>query len=186
MNPAQRFALLGRQQLSLQEGIALLEQIQRELAADTARAKAWGLAAVLADVTLVPLNVVVNSFQLGTAASLYQTLARTMYQQLAASGTRADGKLMAALAALKTAVEQELRRKGLAAQVPGANILIGLAQDSLAMMQTVQQVQAGEAELHRQAAALRQRLERARQQWRALGIERARAHDALQVWNRTA
>lgn len=186
MNPAHRFAMLGRQQLSLQEGIALLEQIQRELAADTASARAWGLTAVLANVALVPLNIIVNSFQLGTAASLYQAFARALYKEVAASGTRADGHLMTALAALKAAVEQELRRKGLAAQVPGANILIGLAQDSLAMLKAMQQVQAGEADMHRQAAALRLRLQRARQQWQALGIERARVHEALQTWNRTA
>jgi hypothetical protein len=186
VNPAHRFALLGRQQLSLQEGIAMLEQIQRELEADRASAKAWALTAILANVTLVPLNVIVNSFQLGTAASLYQAFARTLYQKVAASGTRGDGHVMTALAALKTVVAQELQRKGLASQVPGANILIGLAEDSVALLQAVQTVQAGNSEMAQQAEALRQNLARARRQWAALGIERARAHDAMEVWNRTA
>lgn len=186
MNPAHRFAMLGRQQLTLQEGIAMLEQIERELAADIASARAWGLTAVLSNVSLVPLNIIVNSFQLGNAQSLYQAFARTLYEHTAASGTRGEGHLMTVLAALRAAVVQELIRKGLTSQVPGANILFGLAEDSVAMMQAVQTVHAGSRELRHHGEAMRQRIERTRRQLLALGIERARVHDALQIWNRTA
>jgi hypothetical protein len=186
MNLAQQFELLGRKQLRAEEGLRMLTQIQVELTRDAAAAKAWGLTAALANVTLIPLNVIVNALDLKAAQTAYQVLVRQLYTQYAQSGTRAHGPAQAALGALKTAIVSELKRKGLASQIPGVNILVGLAEDSLAALQVAQAVQAGGKEMAALGNDLARKIARARTQMLQLGVQRAQVLDRLQTLNRTA
>lgn len=186
MNLAQQFDLLGRKQLAVQEGIQMLGGIQRELAQTRASADAWGLTAVLANATLIPLNVIVNAFELKTANTAYQILVRQLYGKFGQSGTRLDGHAKTALAVLRQAIVGELKRKALADQVPGVNILIGLAEDSIAAWQTAQRVQSGQQEMTALAVNLERTVLAAQRQLQRMGIERAQLLSRLQLHARTA
>jgi hypothetical protein len=181
-----QFQLLGRKQLAAQEGVLLLQELRRELRRDRALADAWGLTAILANATLVPLNILVNAAELGAAKSLYEALVRELYRKLSASGTRTEGQAKVMFASLKQFVTQELKRKGAAHYVPGANILIGLAEDSLALLQAVEKVDSGQRELRAVTADMDRRIHQAELKLMQLGIDRASVLEKLQRLSRTA
>jgi hypothetical protein len=185
-NLAMQLQVLGRKQLAVGEGLALLRDIRRELLAHSRSAEAWGSTAVLSNLVLIPLNVIVNSFELGAVNSLYQRVVREVYDRFSASGTRTDGHLATALSILKTSIQQALTAKGLTQHVPGANILVGLAEDSLATWQALDQVQSGRSEMLSRLRHLDHQILRAEQQLVQLGIQRAQVLDRLRVLNRTA
>ena len=185
-NLATQLQVLGRKQLAVDEGLALLRGIRRELLAHSRSAEAWGSTAVLSNLVLIPLNVIVNSFELGAVNSLYQRVVREVYGKFSASGTRTDGHLATALSILKTSIQQALTAKGMTQYVPGANILVGLAEDSLAAWQALDQVQSGKSEMLSRLRQLDHQILRAEQQLMQLGIQRAQVLDRLTVLNRTA
>ena len=186
MNFAAQFQMLGRKQLAIQEGIDLLRNTQLDLSRARSAADAWGTVAVLANVTLIPLNVIVNAFELKGANSLYQSLVQQLYGKFAKSGTRLDGHAKAALSLLKTAIVDELKRKALTDYVPGVNILVGLAEDSLAAWQAIQLVDSGSREISARAADIERKIVAANQQLIQIGIKRADILSRLQVQARTA
>lgn len=186
MNPAQQFHLLGRKQLAIQEGVDLLRQVQQELARTRRGGDAWGTIAVIANVTLIPLNAIVNAFELKTAQTVYQALVRELYGKFAKSGSRIDGHAKTALGLLKQGIVMELKRKALTQYVPGVNILVGLAEDSLAAWQVVQMVDAGSREVAAQADALNRKIDAAIRQLLQLGIQRADLLGRMQLQARTA
>src|SRR3954454_16434092 len=81
MNLMQKFEALGRKQLALQEGIQLLQDAQFDLRKARGAADAWGITAVMANVTLVPLNCIVNAFELKAANSAYQAMVHALYKK---------------------------------------------------------------------------------------------------------
>ena len=186
MNLARQFEMLGTKQLAIQEGIDLLRGIQPELSRAKAAADAWGTVAVVANVTLIPLNVIVNAFELKGASSLYQRLVRTLYGKFSKSGTRVDGHAKVALSLLKQAITEELKRKALTNYIPGVNILVGLAEDSLAAWQAIQLVDSGNREIAARAGDLEKKIAAANHQLVLLGIKRAEILDRLRVHARTA
>lgn len=113
MNFVQQFEMLGRKQLAIQDGISLLNQIRIELSQARATADAWGTAAVIANVTLIPLNVIVNALELKAANTAYQVLVRQLYGKFDKSGTRLYGQAKTALSLLKQAIIEELKRKAI-------------------------------------------------------------------------
>ena len=125
--------ILASKQLAFEEGIQLLEQAQRENASAKNAATFWGNVAVYSNAIVIPLNIIVNAFELkkanGLLRILYQTTVKTVYEKYGASGTRAGGPTMAILKALKTAVTKELESRGLTDYVPGVAIIFGLAED---------------------------------------------------------
>lgn len=179
MNLVTQFHMLGKKQLAIQEGIDLLRQIQMELSRTKSSADAWGMVAVMANVTLIPLNIIVNAFELKAANSLYQMLVHQLYGKVAKSGTRLDGHAKTALSMLKQAITEELKRKALTNYIPGVNILVGLAEDSMAAWQTIQLVGAGKQDIAAQAAAIERKISLANHQLIQLGINRADIHDNL-------
>jgi hypothetical protein len=189
MNPAHHFEVLGRKQLAIQEGIGLLEQAQLDLARARAGADKWGAVAIMANVTIIPLNCILNAYGLALprADSIYQrvkqALARKAYDKFAASGSRTDGALAQGLSALKEIVTDELKRKAKTNLVPSANILIGLAEDSLAAWQAIQLVDGGSHEMTTLSLAIERKIRAANQHLLRLGIERA---DLLQLMQRRA
>lgn len=186
MDMVTQFQMLGRKQLAIQEGIELLRQLQVELSRTRATADVWGRVAILANVTLIPLNVIVNAFELKAASSVYQILVQQLYGKVAKSGTRLDGHGKVVLAALKEAIVGELKRKALTQYIPGVNILVGLTEDSLAVWQTIQQVQSGGREMSAQAMQVELKIIAANQQLVQIGVKRAEIVDRGNIYGRTA
>lgn len=185
-NLAQQFAILGQKQLAVHEGLVLLREAQADLARSSAMANVWGAVGVFANITLIPLNIIVNAYDLKGVNGLYQTLVRALYEEYAKSGTRGDGRIMMVLAALKKAIIQELTRQAKTDLIPGVNILIGLAEDALTAWQTVQMTQAGGSERLALARAIEQKIMLANRQLMQMGIERAEVLGRLQLRARTA
>lgn len=149
MNLYQQFELLSHKQLAIEEGVALLRQARADLQLSKASADRWGAMAISANVLLVPLNCIISAFELKGCKNLYEMLVRELYKRSSQSGTRLSGTAKPLLAALKQGIIQELKRKALAEYVPGVNILVGLAEDSIAVWQTQQMVTQSESEMAR-------------------------------------
>lgn len=186
MNTAQDMAKVAQKQRILMEGIELLGKIQIELGQARASADAWGMVAVVSNATLIPLNAIINAFELGAAKSAYQILVRELYGKFAKSGTRLDGHGKTALSLAKQAIVGELKRKALTAYVPGVNILVGLAEDSLATWQAAKLVDTGSREMAARVMALDRQIVQSRMQLQRLGIQLAEMYAAADLYRRTA
>ncbi len=186
MNLATQFETLGRKQLAIQDGIQLLTQVRSDLARTRSAADAWGTIAVLSNVTLIPLNVVLNAFELKSANTMYQVLVQQLYGKLAKSGTRLDGAWKPVLSLLKQAIVEELERKALTAFIPGVNILVGLSEDSLAAWQAIRLVESGNREIAGHLVKLDRTIEEAKRQLVEFGIRRAEILGLMQSQARTA
>lgn len=186
MNYGRQFYILGNKQLAIQEGIICLQQIQSNLLVDQGAAAAWGKVAVLANVVIIPINVILNAFDLKKANTFYQIFVRQLYGQFGTSGTRLDGRAKIFLSVLRRVVMDELKYKGLMDFVPGVNILLGLVEDSLAAWQIIQSVEQGNGEVLSQVARLSANISAANHQLIKLGVKRAEILVLLQTYARTA
>lgn len=186
MNLALQFETLGRKQLAIQDGIQLLAQVRGDLARARSAAEAWGTVAVLSNVTLIPLNVVLNAFELKSANTMYQVLVQQLYGKLARSGSRLDGSWKPVLSLLKQAIVEELERKALTEFIPGVNILVGLSEDSLAAWQAIRLVESGNREIAGHLVSLERKIEEANRQLVEFGVRRAEILGQLQSQARTA
>jgi hypothetical protein len=187
MNPFHQLQVLRQRRIAVRDGLAMLQDAQQDLVRARNAAQAWGVVAVMANVTLIPLNCIINAYGAGTANSAYQSLVRAVYDKFSKSGTRLQSDTVkTTLSVLKTAVAGELKRKGLASQIPGANILIGLAEDSYAAFETMQTVQTGNRDVVNQEVALLKQIKRLEAELRKFGIQEADLMDQAQAVNRTA
>ena len=186
MNPMHQFQRLGTLQLNFDGALAMLRQQRVELQRNRQLAENWGLLAVGANVVLIPLNVIVNGMDLGAVNSVYQMVVREVYGKFARSGSRGDGHAKTALALLKKAIAEELKRKGATQYVPGVNILVGLAEDTLAAVQTAAMVQDGRHEASRLAHALDRQIQATERALQQVGIRRAELLDLALRVGRTA
>ena len=185
MNSADEFRKLGAKQLGIQAAIDLLTQTQNELGQARASADKWGMVAVVSNVTLIPLNVIVNAFELSAAKGVYQSLVRELYGKFAKSGSRIDGHGKYVLSLTKAVIVSELKRKGLTAYLPGVNILVGLAEDSMAAWQAIQLVEDGKHEMNGYAAAIERQIAQARMELQKLGIPYAEFRGKVDIYRRT-
>jgi hypothetical protein len=186
MNLMHQFQHLGRQQIGLQDAISMLHRIRAELHRDLAHADAWAVVGVMSNVTLIPLNAIINAFELGAAKSLYETAAREFYNKAAKSGTRSEGHLKTVLSSLKSALVEVLKKKGATQFVPGVNILVGLAEDSLATWQAIERREGGLAEGRQLAIRLDRQISTAIQELQRLGMQRAELLSRMDIRSRTA
>jgi hypothetical protein len=186
MNLYQQFELLGRKQLAIEEGITLLRQARADLQLSKASADRWGAIAISANVLLVPLNCIISAFELKGCKNLYEMLVRELYKRYSQSGTRLSGTAKPLLAALKQGIIQELKRKALTEYVPGVNILVGLAEDSIAVWQTQQMVTQGESEMARLTLDLDRKISAALWQLQDIGRRSAAIIDRMEQLSRTA
>lgn len=186
VNLAIQFETLGRRQLAIQDGIQMLTQLRGELARTRSAAEAWGTVAVLSNITLIPLNVVLNAFELKSASAMYQVLVQQLYGKLAGSGSRLDGSWKPVLSMLKQAIVEELKRRALAELIPGVNILVGLSEDSLAAWQAIRVVESGNREIAGHLLGLERRIEEANRQLVEWGVRRAEILGQMQTQARTA
>lgn len=175
MNSASQLSILRNKQLAFDESIQMLKQAKVELMQSGRAVDAWGKIGVLASLTLIPLNCIVNSFQMKTAKSIYQIFAHQLYGEFGKSGARLDGHAKKTFSLLKQAITAELKRKALTEYIPGVNILVGLAEDSVAALQMLQMTDTANKELGLLMVGLDRKISAATQQLQKLGI----AHNAI-------
>lgn len=181
-----QFEMLGRKQMAFNEGIQMMQQLQRDFQVTNNQAKAWGITAVLANAVLIPLNCIVNAFELGAAANLYQTLAKELYKSFGQSGSRTTGVSKQALAILQKSIVESLTKSGLTQYVPGVNILAGLAQDSIALIQAMETVGQGSVERRRLDTIGQQKINEMTRKLSEIGIIRSQLLQQMQNISRTA
>ncbi len=190
MNDLHQFQILMRKELAIKDGIELIEQVEKELAQATHSANVWGMIAVIARAIMIPANVIVNAGQVGVAKTslqaLGQAVAEIAYKRHGASGKGVEGFAKPALATLKRVVVAELKTKGLAHYVPGANIIIGLSEDSLALMSAMRTATNGSAEIRAVSQKQQILLARMRRELVALGIQANQHLGRIQMVGRTA
>lgn len=146
-------SVIGKKAAAFSEGIQNLERVQQELNSNVSSATAWGLTAVMANLTLVPLNAVVNSLPAPKSKTLVQSLATWLYGQYGKSGTRIDDaaakKTSDAVGKVRDIITMELKSAKLVEYIPGVNIIAGAIQDSLAAWKTTEMFDAGQKEMKR-------------------------------------
>jgi hypothetical protein len=173
MDASQQFRILGQKQLAIQEGINLLQQNRAELVRNMGSAQAWGATAALANVALIPLNCIMNAFQVKSATSLYQHVVQELYKKFSASGSRTQGNTKVVLSSLKKVIVEELKRKGLTQYVPGVNILVGLSEDALAAFDVLHMTTRGNAEMRGLLVQIDRKIDQATKELLQIGIRRA-------------
>lgn len=181
---------LRRRQVAYQEGIHLLRMTRAELIKDISTADNWALAAVMSNAVLVPVNIIVNTFLPFTPVSKFQKIVQFVYDQTAASGTRAQSEsskdVMDELGKLGKETTDYLTKNALGEYAPGVRILVGLAQDSIALMEVAKQTSDGQSEMRKQLHAIDRKIGAFFTIMGQLGIERALLHDKVSTIRRTA
>lgn len=187
MSLIQQYQLLAKKQMGIQEGIEHMKQVQIDLNREIMYANIWGLTAIAANATLIPVNIIVNGVGLKEANSLYQAFVRHLYVESAGSGTRSeDSWAKAILGKIKEFVIKDLSQKGLKNYIPGVSVLFGLAQDTLVLWQTLQTVGSGTREMNLIARDLNLKIAASNREFMRLGIERALIHDRIKEFSKTA
>jgi hypothetical protein len=193
---------LARKQTAFAEGLAMLGDARRELAEARSSANAWATASVMSQVVLIPLNILVNAFQLKAAKTTYDVVVRVLVKflqkakegiELAAAaqegglrGLRREKLKQDILAEFKNELTKELRAKGLAAHIPGANVLLGLAEDTYALIDSLLTIDAGTREMQEQMARIDRKISDAQREIQKFGIQRAQVRERLDELDRTA
>jgi hypothetical protein len=184
MDLATRFRILSQKQIALQEGIEMLRETQRDLAKSRATGNIWGITAVLANATIIPLNVIINAYGLGPVKSRYDAFAHALYARFSASKTRIDGPEAEALEILKKTLIDLLKAEGATDYIPGVRVLVGLSQDTLALWKKINMVQNGSNEAKALAANADAKLNAMTKQLRELGIKQNEIFGRLQAMSR--
>ncbi len=186
-NLSQIFQRLSQRQKAVREGMMAMQAARIELKKDIASGQMWGTLAVLANAAMLPLNIVINAFDAKAAVSIYQRVVKELYAKLSKSGTRIDNKLAKeGLGLIKKAVVEELTRKGLTRYVPGVNIIVGMAEDSVAFMETATMVGAGDREMRRLLDQVDAKIAAAQREFGAIGVEMERLLAKMDTIRRTA
>ena len=178
---------LTQRQLAVKAGLDAMREARVQLQKDIASGQFWGGVAVFANAVLIPLNVIVNAFEVKTATTLYQAVAKEAYAQFAKSGTRIDSsKVKTGLKVLKKALVDTLASRGLKHYIPGVNILVGLGEDSFALFETASTVQEGSQEMRQILRQIDAKIAEANSSYLKLGIEMDRLLTEMQRRARTA
>ena len=186
-NLAVTFQKLSQKQLAVSSGVAAMREARVALQQDMAAGRFWGNVAVFANAALLPLNVLINAFEMKAAVSLYQAVVKELYGQFARSGTRIEGgKAKTGLSLLKKAANEALKAQGLGKWLPGVNIIVGFAEDSIALFETASMVQEGSAEMRGLLRRLDAKLGEANRAYLDIGIEMDRLLTEMQRRARTA
>lgn len=186
MNLYAQFELLGRKQLILQEGIDMLKQTQLDFKKNKESANSWGFISVMSNVVLVPLNCIVNAFELGSANTIYQIAVKSLYDKFARSGTRVEsGLVKESVSLLKKAAIETLKKQGLTTYIPGVNILAGFAEDSIAAWQVINTVEKGNRELDNMSVQIERNIAKSIDYLTEIGIQRNEILEKMDKVNRT-
>ncbi len=189
--PSQNLALIfqrmSQRQMAVSSGLAALRDARNALKSDIQSARFWGNIAVFANAAMLPLNVMINAFEAKAAVTVYQTAVKELYGQLGKSGTRMEsGAIKTSLSIIKKATVEALKSKGLTNYVPGVNILVGFAEDSVALFQTASMVSDGSNEMRQIMRTMEAKIAEAEQTFIKIGIEMDRLLTEMQRRARTA
>ena len=135
-NLKKRLDIVNNKAYAIEEGLQLLEDALNDLKSSKKGMEFWNNVDVISNTLLVPLNCIINAFELKAANTLYKTVVKTLYAKFSKSGSRVEGHAGKALGTLKTALVEAMKTKA-PEFVPGVNIIVGLAEDSLALYQAV-------------------------------------------------
>lgn len=185
MSLMQEFDKLGQKQLATQDAVKLLEQIRKDLLKSKASAEFWGKIAMFCNAILIPLNAIINFFPVTVPKSIYQRLAHALHDKFASGRSGLDGTIKAILGELKEAIVGELKRKGLTHFIPGLNILVGLVEDSLALMKVALSYKKGDSNMTVAIAKLDKNLGAQINELRKLGLRRNEILGRVQTISRT-
>jgi hypothetical protein len=186
-NLATVFQKLSQRQMAVSAGVGALRDARAALKKDTADAMFWGNIAVFANAAMLPLNVMLNAFEVNGAVSIYKTVVKELYGKLGKSGTRMQGgAVKTSLSVIKKAPVEALKSKGLTQWVPGVNIIVGFAEDSVALFEAASMVADGSAEMRNLMRQLDAKLADAERAYLRLGIEMDRVLTEIQRRQRTA
>lgn len=186
-NLSQIFQKLSQRQKAVREGMMAMQAARIELKKDMAAGQMWGTLAVLANAAMLPLNIVINAFDAKAAVSIYKKVVEQLYAKLSKSGTRIDNRLAKeGLGLIKKAVVEELTRKGLTRYVPGVNIIVGMAEDSVAFMETATMVSTGDREMRRLLDQIDAKIAAAQREFGNIGVEMERLLAKMDTIRRTA
>jgi len=150
MADAQVCKVIAKKINAFQGGVQDLEKVRQELNVNVDAANAWGVTAVMANLVILPLNIVVNALEAPKAKTIAQRAAAWAYSKYGKSGTRTSGDPKEAsdlVGQFRDVINAELKKEKLVEYIPGVNIIVGAIQDSIAAWQTVDMVNSGSAEL---------------------------------------
>lgn len=186
-NLSATFQRLAQKQMAVSAGVAAMREARKALETDMQQARFWGNIAVFANAAMLPLNLMINAFQAKAAVSAYQVVVKELYAQLGKSGTRMEsGAIKTSLSVIKKATVEALKSKGLTGYVPGVNMLVGFAEDSVALFQTASTVRDGSNEMRQLMRQMETKIADAEQTFLRIGIEMDRLLTEMQRRARTA
>jgi hypothetical protein len=181
------FDRLKRKQFAAREGFLAIREAREQLRKDYNKAKFWGSIDVFCNAAMVPLNVIVNAFEVKAAKTIYEKVVEVVYQKYGKSGTRIDGDILPGmLSKLKEEVGKELLRKGLRQHIPGVNIIVGLAEDSVALFQSASRYSDGDANMRQLMKNLDTSLKKAEDSYLQIGKQMAELLKEIDIRSRTA
>ncbi|MBU1820547.1 MAG: hypothetical protein KKG00_03410 [Bacteroidetes bacterium] len=187
MDPLQlklQYDKLAYRQLIIAEGIKDLEAIQRDLQSDTGQSMFWGNVAVMAQIAIIPLNVIINAAEAKAAVTAYQIAVKSIYSQFGESGSRTSKGAKTIINVIREVAVSELKAQGLTYYIPGVNIVAGLAQDSFALWEVAAGVSENSNELRRLSHSMNKNIEKAKRELLKLGVDRSQIHDQMTYVNR--
>ncbi len=190
MKLEKEFRVLGQKQYAIQDGLSLLQEVRSEMQRNRAKANLWGNLAVVANLVILPLNIVINAFQAKQATSAFrrvvQIMAEEAYKNHGASGTRLEGNIKPALEILKTTLVQYLTSRRLIEYIPGVNMIVGMAEDSIALYQVANEVDRGGSEMKLLERRLDRQIQAATRELVNLGVRRAQILERVSKYDTIA
>lgn len=175
-NPYQNFEISLKKQAAFQDGIAMMEKAQMDFRMERSAANVLGIAAVTCNAALIPLNVILTAFDLKAAANSFKGLTKfsyDIYNNYSASGTRIDNTVVKhSLSEIKIIAANQLAKNG-SQYIPGVNILIGLAEDTIALAESMLTVKKGNLEMSILNANVETKITQMKRQLTSLGVESA-------------
>lgn len=181
------FQKLSQRQMAVSGGLEALRTARAELKQDIATGQFWGGVAVFANAMLMPLNVIINASGAKGVTTVYQAVVKEVYAKVAKSGTRIDNnKVKTSLALIKKATVEALTAKGLKQHIPGVNIIVGVAEDGFALIETARTVQDGSKEMRDLLRQMDAKIDASYNSYIKIGIEMNRLLTEMQTRARTA
>ena len=165
-----KYKMLSQKQMLQGDLVATLEEINNQLANDLHSGRAWGEVAVVSLAVLVPLNAILNAFEMKAPASMFEMFVKKAYEKFGKSGAHTEGNAKKALDAAQGIAVSFLKVKS-KEMIPVVNILFGLAQDSVAFYQAASNLQLADSEGKEYASNIQSQIFRAKNEILKSGIK---------------
>lgn len=182
----QQFLLLEKRQFAMKEHISVLHQIRKDFESSASWSRFFGMSAVILNATLIPLNAIINAFNIKAAKGLYQKIVYYLYDEFGKSGTQNESYVTNLFAMAKSIIVSYLSKERLTDYIPGVNIILGFVEDTITLFKTVSDYNEGMQELQLIRQNLDRNLHRAIQELTNIGIKLGQIFDRAEVYTRTA